>query len=488
MQRHVARYGKWLAVLCLLGLWACQAPPKPEMVQPVSIPDGEIDPAIWGKAYPEQYETWKLTEKPVDTRRSKYKTGMDGGLVTVDKLSQFPYMALLFNGWGFGIEYNEPRGHAYMVRDQLEIDSSRLKAGGVCLSCKSPYAVQLEKEMGKDYYAKPFGEVIAKIPEATRELGVACIDCHNNKDLGLQVSRGFTLTKALKDIGAPEETLTRQQMRSVVCAQCHVTYNIPKDENKQSVGLYFPWQGSTWGNISVENIIKQIRNDPSVVEWKQTVTGFGMPFMRHPEFEYFTMGSTHFKAGASCADCHMPYTTQGVKKFSDHRVMSPVQGDMKACRQCHAESTDWLRERVFAIQDRTVSLMLRAGYASATVAKLFELTHARQAEGVQMNQEMYDKAKDLYMEGFLRQLFMGAENSVGFHNPAEGMRILGDSVAFSTKAEGLLRQMLAQAGVDVPMSIDLELAKYLDNRGERQLMFNPALEFKDPFGLQDKFF
>ncbi|GAB7079160.1 hypothetical protein JCM14635_08330 [Megalodesulfovibrio paquesii] len=83
---------------------------------------------------------------------------------------------------------------------------------------------------------------------------------------------------------------------------------------------------------------------------------------------------------------------------------------------------------------------------------------------------------------------MGAENSVGFHNPAEGMRILGDSVAFSTKAEGILRQMLTKAGVDVPMSIDLELMKYVDNRGEKKLKFDPALEFKDPFGLQEKFF
>jgi len=82
-------------------------------------------------------------------------------------------MALLFNGWGFGAEYNEPRGHANMIRDQLEIDSSRLKAGGVCLTCKTPYAPKLQKEMGLDYYKKPFKEVLDKIPEKDRTLGVA---------------------------------------------------------------------------------------------------------------------------------------------------------------------------------------------------------------------------------------------------------------------------------------------------------------------------
>jgi len=470
----------------LVGATGCE-PPKPEPVKTVTIPDGEIDPAIWGKAYPEEFESWKKTEEPVKTRRSKYKTGMDGGAVSVDKLSEFPYMALLFNGWGFGVEYNEPRGHANMIRDQLEIDASRLKSGGVCLSCKTPYAPGLQKQLGTDYYKLPFKQVLDMIPEKNRNLGVACIDCHDNKDMSLKLSRDFTLTKGLTAMGVDPATLTRQQMRTVVCAQCHVTYNIPKDKENQSVGLYFPWQGSQFGNITIENIIKQIRSDDSVREWKQNVTGFKMGFIRHPEFEFFTQNSVHYKAGASCADCHMPYTKAGVYKISDHRVMSPVQNDMKACIQCHAESTDWLKERVFTIQDRTASLMIRAGYATATVAKLFETIHKARDAGKAINEEFYAKARDYYEEAFYRSLFMGAENSIGFHNPTEGMRILGDSIAFATKAEGLQRQLLAQAGVEVPLTVDLELMKYLENRGEKKLMFNPAVEFKDPSGVQDRF-
>ncbi|MEW5910199.1 MAG: ammonia-forming cytochrome c nitrite reductase subunit c552, partial [Thermodesulfobacteriota bacterium] len=432
-------------------------PTKPQPRQVVTIPDGEIDPAVWGKAYPEEFELWKKTAEPVGTRRSKYKTGMDSGAITVDKLSQFPYMALLFNGWGFGVEYNEPRGHAYMVRDQLEIDSSRLKAGGVCLSCKTPYAPGLQKELGEEYYKKPYKEIIEKIPEKNRELGVACIDCHDNKDLSLKISRGFTLIEAFKAMGTDPSKLTRQEMRSAVCAQCHVTYNIPKDSEGKSVGLYFPWQNSKFGAITPENIIKKIRSDETVKEWTQSVTGFKMAFIRHPEYEFWTNNSLHFKAGASCADCHMPYTVAGVFKVSDHRVMSPVQGEMKSCKQCHAESSEWLKERVFAIQDRTVSLMLRAGYATATVAKLFETTHKARETGKVIDQKLYDKAKDFYEEAFYRSLYIGAENSIGFHNPPEGLRILGDSIAFATKAEAFLRQALMKAGIEVPISVNLEL-------------------------------
>jgi len=462
------------------------SPSKPEQVKTVQIAAGEIDPEKWGKAYPEEYKLWKETENPTAAGKSKYKRGFDADKITYDKLSEFPYMALLFNGWGFGVEYNEPRGHSYMVRDQLDIDPSRIKAGGVCLTCKTPYAPKLEKEMGLNYYKTPYKEVLAQIPENHRALGVACIDCHDNKDMSLKISRGFTLTAALKDMGVDHEKLSRQEMRSVICAQCHVTYNIPKDKDMKSVGVFFPWQGSKWGAITVENVIKKIRSDASYGEWKQNVTGFKLGFIRHPEFELFSNNSVHWKAGASCADCHMPYTKVGSHKLSDHRVMSPLKNDLRACMQCHTETAEWLRNQVTTIQDRTVALMLRSGYATATVAKLFEATHKAQEAGKKIDKALYDKAKDYYEEAFYRSIYVGAENSVGFHNPTEAMRILGDSTAYASKAEGLLRQALAKVGVEVPIKVNLELNKYLDNRGEKKLKGNPNFEIKDPSGIQEK--
>jgi nitrite reductase (cytochrome c-552) len=477
----------FLAVVpVMLFLAGCQ-PQKTEVVKPVKIEKGDYDPENWGKAYPIHYDLWKKTEEPTPAGKSKYKRGFDADRITYDKLSEFPYMALLFSGWGFGVEYNEPRGHAYMLKDQLDIDPSRIGAGGVCLTCKTPYAPKMEEEMGVTYYKEPWKDVHATIPEKHRELGVACIDCHNNEDMSLRISRGFTLAKALEAMEVDPVKLTRQEMRSVVCAQCHVTYNIIKDENMKSVGIYFPWQGSKWGNIAVENVIKQIRGDKSVGEWKQKVTGFKMAFIRHPEFELFSNNSVHWKAGASCADCHMPYTKVGSYKVSDHRVTSPLKNDMRACIQCHSEAPEWLRGQVTAIQDRTVSLMLRAGYTTAAVAKLLEKAHAVQAEGKQIDQALYDKARDYYEEAFYRSLYIGAENSVGFHNPTEALRILGDSIAFAAKAEALLRQALAKAGVDVPLVVNLELRKYLDERGKKKLMFDESVVIEDPLGTQVKF-
>ncbi|MEM5789286.1 MAG: ammonia-forming cytochrome c nitrite reductase subunit c552, partial [Syntrophobacteraceae bacterium] len=84
-------------------------------------------------------------------------------------------------------------------------------------------------------------------------------------------------------------------------------------------------------------------------------------------------------------------------------------------------------------------------------------------------------------------VFIGAENSVGFHNPPEAMRILGDSIAFAVKAEAFLRQILAKAGIDVPAKVELEMAKYLDDRGGKKLGAEPSIEIKDPMNLQEMF-
>lgn len=466
--------------LCGAMITAC-APPKAEQAKIAEIPDGTIDPAVWGKNYPEEYQTWKDTAQPTPEGKSKYKKGNDGGKV-YDKLSEYPFIALLFNGWGFGIEYNEPRGHVYMMKDQKEIDPSRLKGGGACLTCKTPYAPILAQKQGVTYFSQSYADAVNQIPKEHQEVGVACIDCHNNKDMGLKISRGFTLTKALDKMGVDQTKLTNQDKRSLVCAQCHVTYTIPKDANMKSQDVFFPWDGSKWGDIPIENIIKKMRSDKSYGEWTQAVTGFKMPYIRHPEFEMYSTKSVHWMAGVSCADCHMPYTKVGSKKISDHRIMSPLKNDFKGCKQCHSESSEWLKNQVLTIQDRAASQYIRSGYALATVAKLFELTHKQQAAGKQIDQKMYDQAKFYYEEGFFRNLFFGAENSIGFHNPTEAMRILGDASMYAGKADGLLRQALTKAGVDVPVKIDLELSKYTNNRGAKKLMFKPEQELKDPYG------
>ena len=58
-----------------------------------------------------------------------------------------------------------------MLIDQLEVDPSRRKAGGVCLTCKTPFAPKLKQDLSEHYFKDPYDEVYAKIPEAVQSRG-----------------------------------------------------------------------------------------------------------------------------------------------------------------------------------------------------------------------------------------------------------------------------------------------------------------------------
>lgn len=52
--------------------------------------------------------------------------------------------------------------------------------------------------------------------------------------------------------------------------------------------------------------------------------------------------------------------------------------------------------------------------------------------------------------------------------------------------EAFLRQTLTKAGEEVPVQVDLELDKYLDNHGKKKLMRQEGVEIKGPFGVQER--
>ena len=51
---------------------------------------------------------------------------------------------------------------------------------------------------------------------------------------------------------------------------------------------------------------------------------------QHPDYEICLMG-IHGQRGASCAECHMPYKSEGGVKFSDHHIQSPLAMIDRTC-------------------------------------------------------------------------------------------------------------------------------------------------------------
>ena len=67
---------------------------------------------------------------------------------------------------------------------------------------------------------------------------------------------------------------------------------------------------------------------------------------QHPDFEIAQQG-IHAQRGVSCADCHMPYRSEGGVKFSDHHITSPLVNIDRTYQTCHRENEEVLRQNVY---------------------------------------------------------------------------------------------------------------------------------------------
>jgi nitrite reductase (cytochrome c-552) len=210
-------------------------------------------------------------------------------------------------------------------------------------------------------------------------------------------------------------------MRTVVCANCHVEYYFKGDDKY----LTFPWALGT----RIENISAYYQKE-GFKDWEYPDTGTPMIKMQHPDFEMFTADSTHYKAGVACADCHMPYTRDGAIKYSSHDIKSPLLNAEAACGQCHTD-VGYVTARVATIQKQVNDTML------ATEDSIIEAINTIKAAAALSGTDakLLDEARNLHREAQLRWDFIAAENSMGFHNPEEALRILAAATDLARQAQ-----------------------------------------------------
>ena len=408
----------------------------------VELTDDTVDPAIWGKNFPLQYDDYKRT---VDMVRTKYggsdgvpraPTAKDPREVTAQsRLEEDPRLKTFWAGYAFAVDFREERGHAYMLDDQTFTERQMVtKQPGTCMQCHaSVYAPY--KKLGNGDIVKGF-EAMNQLPymEARKlvEHPVACIDCHDSQTMQLRVTRpafmeGIRAVKALQGIQNYDvNTLaTRQEMRTYVCGQCHVEYYFKGKEKR----LTYPW---TQG-LKIENILAYYEENPHQ-DWVHADTGAPVLKAQHPEFELYNQG-IHARSGVSCSDCHMPYKREGALKISDHHVRSPLLNVNRACQTCHNWTEAELTERVHTLQDRTYELRNRA--MDAVVALIGDMKAARAAgkTDADLKTEMELQRRAQFMVDFVE-----AENSMGFHAPEEAARILGIAMDLARQGQLAVRQ------------------------------------------------
>jgi nitrite reductase (cytochrome c-552) len=217
---------------------------------------------------------------------------------------------------------------------------------------------------------------------------------------------------------------TRQEMRSLVCGQCHVEYYFMGPEKR----LVYPWSKG----LKVEQIMAYYE-ETGHKDWTHAATGAPTLKAQHPEFEMWNQG-IHARSGVACADCHMPYKREGALKISDHHVNSPLLKINRACQTCHKWPEDELKARVETIQERHFALRNIA--MDALVDLINDLKSSKDAgksDAELSAARNFQRKAQFYLD------FVEAENSTGFHAPQEAARILGESINFSRQGQNALR-------------------------------------------------
>jgi nitrite reductase (cytochrome c-552) len=380
------------------------------VIQPiVTVKAMEPDSSIWGQNFPNEYSSLIATAN--NNTPTKY-----GGSAQNSYLLEDPRLVILFAGYPFSKDYNQPRGHENALIDVRGTKRVNDTTHATCYSCKSSNNPGLWNQIGME----AFDAMLFKDMTPNIEYPIGCANCHEAGTMRLIITNP-AVDAAFKADGKDWRTFTRQEMRSAVCANCHVTYYFT-GENKV---LTVPWANGT----RVEDII-QYEDSVNFADW--TYPGTNTPIMkaRHPDYELYIADSTHYLAGVSCADCHMPYVRDGAMKYSSHDIHSPLLNPELSCGQCHTD-VNVVLARVNVIQDTVHESKIGAENA------LIDAVTALQAAAAKPDADpaLLNEARQLHRRAQYMWDFISSSNSMGFHNPAEALRILQNATDLARQAQ-----------------------------------------------------
>jgi nitrite reductase (cytochrome c-552) len=438
-----SKKGYWLLffitiiVVFFLGLLASSIMERRTETAKVIKPQvkiGEWEPRneVWGKNYPREYQSY-MKNSETDFK-SKYN-----GNAMIDMLEVDPRLVVLWAGYGFAKDYNQGRGHTYAVNDLV----NTLRTGGptndndgpmpsTCWACKSPDVPRMMNKDGiAEFYTGKWSRLGSEIVNP-----IGCADCHDPESMNLQISRP-ALIEAYERMGKDINMASHQEMRSLVCAQCHVEYYFDKKRPgaEGSAYLTFPWDKG----FSVE-AMEEYYDEAEFKDWTHKLSRAPMLKAQHPGYEVYMTG-IHAERGVSCADCHMPYKSEGGQKFTDHHLQSPLNNVANSCQVCHRQETATLLKNVYDRQDKIIEnrdkleeLIVRA---HVEAAKAWELGATE------------DQMKDILMDirhAQWRWDYAAASHGGSFHSPVEIGRVISTGITVAQEGRIKLARLFAELG------------------------------------------
>lgn len=382
---------------------------------------------VWGKSFPREYESYILTKDT--TFRSKY-----GGSASIDMLKTEPDLVILWAGYAFAKGYNQGRGHMHAIEDIRNTARTGVPQPATCWTCKSPDVPRVMNNMGvANFYKAKWADLGGEIVNP-----IGCADCHDPKTMDLTITRP-ALVEAFQRQGKNIKDATHQQMRSLVCAQCHVEYYFARHDEKY---LTFPWDQGISAD-SIENYYDKVEH----VDFVHYLSRVPILKAQHPDWELSQMG-IHAQRGVSCADCHMPYKTEGGVKTTDHHIQSPLANIANSCQVCHRETEATLIQNVYERQDKITELKL---VAEDILVKAH--IEAKTAWDNGATEDQMQQVLTLIRHAQWRWDFVAASHGASFHAPIESARLLATSIQRAESARTLLAQILTTLGVKLPIQM-----------------------------------
>lgn len=428
-----------IGVVFLLGMLAASITQRRAEItsimnnKKVEIKGIESRSEIFAENYPREYDTW------LQTADTTFQSEFNGSSI-VDVLEQRPEMVVLWAGYAFSKEYGTPRGHMHMIEDlqhTLRTGSPMNPNDGpqpaTCWTCKSPDVPRMMDSLGiAEYYKGTWASLGHEIVNP-----VGCADCHEPETMNLQISRP-SLLEGLANSGQDIHKMSQQDMRSLACAQCHVEYYFEPGTNY----LTFPWHNG----LTAEGG-EAYYDEVGHVDYTHKLSRAPILKAQHPDYEIFKMG-IHAQRGVSCADCHMPYISEGGVKYSDHHIISPLANINNTCQVCHRESEETLRESVYERQRKGTEIrdMVERELAAAHIEAKFAWDQG--ATETQMKDIL-----QLLRQSQWRWDYAVASHGASFHAPIEFQRLLSQSLDRAHTARLAISKVLGQLGYvgDVPM-------------------------------------
>ena len=262
-----------------------------------------------------------------------------------------------------------------------------------------------------NFYAKKWSELGA---EEVNTIG--CSDCHDARTMDLRPARP-ALYEAFARRGLDVKKATHQEMRSLVCAQCHTEYYFIKPNDPNNPGkanyLMFPQdKGMTceaaeeyYDSIGFYDYIHPLSKTPILKA-------------QHPGYEMALQG-IHGQRGVSCADW-----------------------------TCHRQDAEVLKQNVYERQAKTresrtkLEKQLAAAHIEAKFAWEKGATEAEMKPILQ-----------LIRSSQWRWDYAFASHGASFHAPQEVQRLFSDGLVQAQEARLMLAKVLAKHGFigDVPM-------------------------------------